>query len=220
MLARIFTRLFYAVIFFALGVWAAPSLGPVSSTLSSGIDKGVVWTVATAQAVWDWADIRIGADVRETPRPVPAQPAPAAKVAAPAPAPVQPAAPAKVATPAPAPAPTAAPAPAAKPAAAPMASAAEAVERARAAWGRGDTAGAIRAYEEAAASRMDDIALNGELGNAYWSLGRQAEAAKAYHRAAVAMIATGRAEEAGRLVDPIRKGDAALADDLTRRLGR
>lgn len=214
MTARIFTRLFYAVIFFALGVWAAPSLGPVSSS----IDKGVAWVVANAQAAWDWADIRIGSDVKEAPRTAsaPAQPAPAAKVAAPTPA----AAPVPANAAAPAPTVAAKPAPAAPTARAPVAGAGDAVERARAAWGRGDSAGAIRAYEEAAASRMDDIALNGELGNAYWSLGRQAEAAKAFHRAAVALIATGRAEEAGRLVDPIRKGDPALADDLARRLGR
>ena len=226
MIARIFTYLFYAVVFFALGVWAAPTVGRVGDLFDDGLS--VVST--SADDLWRWAESTIAtpaawnAKPTSTPAASTAKPvvatAPAAPVpAAPAPAPAAPKAVAAATAPAPAPAAPvtpAAPAKAAAPAPAPVAS--DPVDRARAAWSRGDVSGAIRAYEEAIAARPDDIPLNGELGNVYWTSGRLADAARVYHRAALAMIAAGRGADATQLVDPIRKGDAGLADDLAARL--
>lgn len=205
MFARIFTRLFYAVIFFALGVWAAPKLGPVAT----GIDKGVAWTTEAAVGAWTWVEQTFDATITDAPKPAVAQ----------GPAKAPEARPANVAASAP---PTATkPAPAATTAPDKAAvSSADLVARARAAWGRGDTAGALRAYREALDAAADPILVNGELGNAYWSLGRKAEAAKSYHSAALALIAADRKAEAGRLVEAIREGDAALAGDLSSRLAK
>lgn len=208
MFARIFTRLFYAVIFFALGVWAAPRLGPVAG----GIDKGVTWTTETAVGAWTWVEQMFDATITDSPKPPVAQApakAPEAKPAAAAPsAPTTPSAATK-------------PAPSATVTAdKPTVASADLVARARAAWGRGDTAGALRAYREALDASADPITVNGELGNAYWSLGRKAEAAKSYHSAALALIASDRKAEAARLVEAIREGDPALAGDLSSRLSK
>lgn len=208
MFARIFTRLFYAVIFFALGVWAAPKLGPVAT----GIDKGVAWTTEAAVGAWTWVEQMFDATITDAPKPAVAQApvkAPEAKPVAAASSP--PAAPSAATKPAPTA--TTAPDKAAV-------SSADLVARARAAWGRGDTAGALRAYREALDAAADPILVNGELGNAYWSLGRKAEAAKSYHSAALALIAADRKAEAGRLVEAIREGDATLAGDLSSRLAK
>ena len=198
MFARIFTRLFYAVIFFALGVWAAPKLGPVAT----GLDKGVAWTTETAVGAWTWVEQMFDATITDAPKPAVAQ-APAKVPEAKSAAGVKPAVPAATAT-----------------ADKVAVSSADLVARARAAWGRGDTAGALRAYREALDAAADPIAVNGELGNAYWSLGRKAEAAKSYHSAALALIAADRKAEAGRLVEAIREGDATLAGDLSSRLAK
>lgn len=203
MLARIVTRLFYALIFFALGVWAAPSTGGLGKLIGSGVSR----VTDGAAGLWAAAERTLAFDTG----------LPAAWSGAP----VKPAAPAPTV----ALAPTVATAPAAqpvapvatKPAAAPT-PAPSALDRARASYGRGDIAGAIRAYEEALAKAPDDIAINGELGNVHWANGRHADAAKAYHRAGVAMVAAKRTGEAGGLVEAIRKGDAALADDLAKRI--
>ena len=202
MLARIFTRLFYAAIFFALGVWAAPSVSRFGAT----IDQGAVAGSSLFDGLWAWAESTIGKP------PAAWGPGPIARTAsAPAPAPVTaaPPAPAK-----PAPAPAATPAPA-RSVAAP---AVDPLDGARAAAARGDVSGAIRTYEDLIAERQDDAALRGELGNVYWSAGRLQDAAKAYHAAALTLLAARRIDDAARLEVPIRKGDAALADDLLRRL--
>jgi tetratricopeptide (TPR) repeat protein len=83
---------------------------------------------------------------------------------------------------------------------------------------RGDVSGAIRAYDELITKRPDEASLRGELGNVYWSAGRLQDAAKSYHGAATVLIAARRIDEATRLEPVVRKGDAALADDLARRL--
>jgi len=83
---------------------------------------------------------------------------------------------------------------------------------------RGDVSGAIRAYDELITKRPDEASLRGELGNVYWSAGRLQDAAKSYHGAPTVLIAARRIDEATRLEPVVRKGDAALADDLARRL--
>lgn len=205
MLARVFTRLFYAVIFFGLGVWAAPHLGGASRW----IDEGVASARESAVAAWAWAEETFspaGFKPSSTaPREPAAKPAPAAPPAAVA----TPAAPAK---PAPAkPTPSAATTAPAK---------TDALAEARAAYARGDVAGAIRAYEDLLVDRPNDVVAAGELGNVLWANGRRGEAAASYHRAAVALIAAGRRADAEALAAPIRAGDAALADDLAKRLAR
>lgn len=207
MLARVFTRLFYAAVFFALGVWAAPHLGGFGGL----IDRGVAAGSAGFDSLWSWAESTISG------APQPAKPKVAAAPAAPTAVPAAPAATAPAKPAAPAPAPTAAPA---KPAAtAPTpAPAADSLEAARAMAARGDVSGAIRAYDELITKRPDEASLRGELGNVYWSAGRLQDAAKSYHGAATVLIAARRIDEATRLEPVVRKGDAALADDLARRL--
>lgn len=205
MLARIFTRLFYAAVFFALGVWAAPSM----NDLGGLVDRGVAAGSHAFDGLWGWAESTISG---QAPTVAPA-PAPKPVAAAPAPAPA-PAPAAKPAAPAPAPAPaakSAAPAPAA-------AVAGDTVEAARTANARGDIFAAVRIYEGLIARTPDDAALRGELGNVYWSAGRLQQAAEAYHGAALKLLAARRIDDARALEVPVRKGDPALADDLAKRL--
>lgn len=219
MIARIFTRLFYAVIFFGLGVWAAPQLDVVGRT----IDQGVAAVSDGAAWLWALAEESISTTPAPTqtaaPVPVPA-PKPAATVAA---KPAEPATVKPAATPESKPA--AAPAES-KPTATATATGAkppitvDTVAEARAAYGRGDVAGAIRAYEAAAAIAPNDPAITGELGNVLWANGRMAEAAKAFHRAGLALVAAGRIAEAQALVEPIGKSNADLAADLSRALAK
>ncbi len=200
MLARVFTRLFYAVIFFGLGVWAAPHLGGASRW----IDEGVASARESAVAAWAWAEETFspaGFKPSSTP---PREPAAKSAPAAPPAAVATPAAPAK-------PTPSAATTAPAK---------TDALAEARAAYARGDVAGAIRAYEDLLVDRPNDAVAAGELGNVLWANGRRGEAAASYHRAAVALIAAGRRADAEALAAPIRAGDAALADDLAKRLAR
>jgi hypothetical protein len=202
MLARIFTRLFYAAVFFALGVWAAPSMGRLSDLIDSGIAVGS----SGFDRLWSWAESTVtcappaGRSVLVPPPPVAAAPTPA-----PAPAPAAP--------------PKAPAATSASPAApAPVVTTADLLDKARGAHARGDVSGAIRLYEDLIARKPDDAALRGELGNVYWSAGRLQDAARAFHGAAVVLIAAGRIDDADNLESAVRKGDAALADDLDRRI--
>lgn len=208
MLSRIFTRLFYAVIFFGAGVWAAPHLGGATRW----IDDGVAQVRSGAVALWAWGE--------ETFSPAGFKPSSSTVVPAPttvavAPPTVAPT-PAKPTEPAPA---IAAVTPAA-PAAASSPTKPDALATARAAFARGDVAGAIRAYEDRLVDRPDDSAAAGELGNVLWANGRRSEAAVSYHRAALSLIGQGRKAEAEALLQPIRAADPALGDDLARRLGK
>lgn len=211
MLARIFTRLFWAAIFFALGVWAGPRLGGLDRL----IDRGIEEAKTQAIALWNWSEENLspggGTMTKSASAPPPSVPVASAPAAGPPPAPpakaIAPAAP----PPKPAPAPVAAPAPAAPPAS---------VTAARAAHARGDVAGAVALYEAVLVARPDDAAAAGELGNVLWTAGRIKEAASAYHRAALALIAAGRGSEAKALVAPIRQGDPSLVGDLEGRLAR
>lgn len=227
MLARLFTRLFYAAVFFALGVWAAPSMGGFGGM----IDKGIAAGSRGFDILWSWAEDTVSSVASTTSRPDTAGSTPTAVAPPPAPA-APPPPPARTAEPAPvaaapaaapqrpAPPPPAAPTPAPT-AAAPAPAApppADGLALARAANARGDIAGAIRAYDALIAAQPDDAALRGELGNVYWSAGRLQDAARAYHAAALVSIAAGRLDDAARLEGAVRKGDAALADDLARRL--
>ena len=201
MLARIFTRLFYAAVFFLLGVWAAPSIGGFGSLVDTGMTSGFA-------RLWAWAESTVSdvpAGWSAAPRPAAEPPAaPAAPISAPPPA-------AAVPPPAPAPVAVATPAPAAP-------TTVDLLATARAAHARGDVTAAIRAYDDLIARRPNDVALRGELGNVYWAAGRLQEAARAYHAAALVTVAAGRLDEAAPLEAVIRKGDAALADDLARRI--
>jgi hypothetical protein len=218
MLARIFTRLFYAAVFFALGVWAAPSMGGLGRMIDSGVSVGTqgfdrLWawaegTVSGAPAGWSAAPSPAARPVvAPAPAPAPA-PKPVVAAAPPVPAPAAPAKPAPAAT---------APAPAASPAAAPDVGS-DLLSVARAAHARGDVTAAIRAYEDLIARQPKDAAVRGELGNVYWAAGRLQDAARSYHGAATVLIAAGRVADAVPLEQVIRKGDGALADDLARRL--
>ena len=217
MLARLFTRLFYAAVFFALGVWAAPSVGGLGRMIDSGVSVGT----QGFDRLWAWAEGTVsGAPSGWSAAPSPAArpvatpaPAPASKpVVAAAPTPSVPSAPAVPAKPAPS-----ASAPAAPSAAAPDVGS-DLLAVARAAHARGDVTAAIRAYEDLIARQPKDAAVRGELGNVYWAAGRLQDAARAYHGAATVLIAAGRVADAAPLEAAIRKGDTALADDLARRL--
>ncbi len=215
MLARIFTRLFYAAVFFALGVWAAPSMGGLGRMIDSGVAVGNLGF----DRLWAWAESTVsGAPTGWSAAPSPAArpvvaPAP---VAAPAPKPVVAAAPPAPAPVVPAPV---KPAPAAS-APAPAASdvGTDLLAVARAAHARGDVTAAIRAYEDLIARQPKDAAVRGELGNVYWAAGRLQDAARSYHGAATVLIAASRVADAVPLEAAIRKGDGALADDLAKRL--
>jgi hypothetical protein len=209
MLARIFTRLFYAAVFFALGVWAAPSMGGLGRMIDSGVSVGSFGF----DRLWAWAE----STVSGAPAGWSAAPSPAARpVATPAPAPAPAPKPVVAAAP-PAPAPTVATAPAAPAATAPDVGS-DLLAVARAAHARGDVTAAIRAYEDLIARQPKDAAVRGELGNVYWAAGRLQDAARSYHGAALVLIAAGRVADAVPLEAAIRKGDGALADDLARRL--
>ncbi|MCE1237028.1 MAG: tetratricopeptide repeat protein [Hyphomicrobiales bacterium] len=205
MLARLFTRLFWAAVFFALGVWASPRLPGLNGIL----DRSFAEAKTRAVALWEWSEDNLtpGGRLRV------AAPAPSASSAPPPspPAPVRVEKPVAAAPVAPPPPTTPKPTAAAETAS---------VEAARAAAARGDVAGAVRVYEAVLVDRPNDAAAAGELGNVLWSNGRTKDAAAAYHRAALALIAGGRAAEARALVDPVRRGDPSLADDLERRLAR
>ncbi|WP_333823443.1 tetratricopeptide repeat protein [Pinisolibacter sp.] len=216
MLARIFTRLFYAAVFFALGVWAAPSMGGLGRMIDSGVSVGT----QGFDRLWAWAESTVsGAPAGWSAAPSPAaRPVTApAPVAAPAPKPVVAAAPPAPAASVPAAPAKPAPAPAAPPAAAPDVGS-DLLAVARAAHARGDVTAAIRAYEDLIARQPKDAAVRGELGNVYWAAGRLQDAARSYHGAASVLIDAGRIADAVPLEAAIRKGDGALADDLARRL--
>lgn len=204
MLARIFTRLFWAAIFFALGVWAGPRLGGLDHL----IDQGIAEAKTQVIALWNWSEENLspggGTSSKTATAPAPSAPVATAPVAVPPPAPPPVKAAAPTAAP-PKPTPTATPA---------------SVTAARAAHARGDVAGAIALYEAVLVERPDDAAAAGELGNVLWSAGRTKEAATAYHRAALALIAAGRGDEAKALIAPIRQGDPSLAGDIEGRLAR
>lgn len=199
MLARLFTRLFWAAVFFALGVWASPRLPGLNGLL----DRGFAEAKTRAVALWEWSEDNLtpGGRLRVA---APSAPTPAA------------APPAAASTEKPVVAAPAAPPSVAKPTAT---AEAVSVDAARAAAARGDVAGAVRLYEAVLLDRPNAAAA-GELGNVLWANGRTKDAAAAYHRAALALIASGRPAEARPLLDPIRRGDPSLADDLERRLAR
>lgn len=92
MLARIFTRLFYAAIFFALGAWAGPRLGDLGGLFDDAIDSGR----SGYEQLWAWAESTIStAPAKPTPAPAvetrkasPAAPVAAAPAAMPVARPV------------------------------------------------------------------------------------------------------------------------------------
>ncbi|MDK9697615.1 MAG: tetratricopeptide repeat protein [Siculibacillus sp.] len=171
------------------------------------IGSGVDAASRGVDGLWAWAE----STVSGAPSGWSAAPAPVAK-----PAPAAPPVAATSSAAKPAPAPVAAPAPVSAPAAAPAAP--DPLALARSAHARGDVTAALRAYEDLIAKRPTDAAVRGELGNVYWAAGRLQDAARSYHGAALVLLAAGRRDEAARIEQAIRKGDAALADDLARRL--
>jgi tetratricopeptide (TPR) repeat protein len=87
MLARIFTRLFYAVIFFALGVWAGPRLSDVGGLFDDALAVGR----GGYEQLWAWAESTISTKpAKPTPAPVveTRKATPAAPAVVPAPRPL------------------------------------------------------------------------------------------------------------------------------------
>lgn len=101
----------------------------------------------------------------------------------------------------------------AQPAAAPVD-----LQTAREAWNRGDVAAAIAAYEDFLLQNPDDVDARGELGNVLYAAGKFPEAAKVYFDVALRLHAKGETAKAKALEPAVRRGDAALADDLARQL--
>ena len=89
---------------------------------------------------------------------------------------------------------------------------------ARAAYARGDILGAINAYRNYIDRNPGSMEARGELGNVYFTSGRQRDAAQIFFEAAIMKLNGGDAEGAMTLAGPVRQGDAALADDLERRI--
>lgn len=117
----------------------------------------------------------------------------------------------------PAPAAPAAPASPAAPAEQPAAAPAD-LQTAREAWGRGDVAAAIAAYEDFLLQNPGDVDARGELGNVLYAAGKFPEAAKVYFDVATRLHAKGETVKAKALEPAVRRGDAALADELARLL--
>lgn len=204
MIARVSTWLFYAIVFFFLGVWASPHVPSVRETMNRG------W-----EGVKGWAQGTIATPTMRGEN-VAAKEAPAAP-AAPAPA-----APAVQAPSAPAAAPKAPERAAAPTASAPATQAAPqtTVMRARLAFADGDVARAIGLYRERVRQAPDDADAMGELGNVLLTSGRLQEAAQSFYEAGLVMLKRGDLARAQALAPIVRRGNGALADDLDRQIAQ
>lgn len=127
--------------------------------------------------------------------------------------PAKPAEPAQPAAPAAPEAPKTPEAPHGQPAATPSD-----LQDAREAWGKGDVAGAMAAYEDFLLRNPDDIDARGEYGNALYTAGRFPEAARVFYDVALRLHAKGETAKAKALEPAVRRGDAALADELVKLL--
>lgn len=168
MFGRIITWIFYAAVFFFLGVWA----GPDCCALSSLPDR--VTTLGTQG--WQWISHLGNADKVEVAVPPPNQEMSVENYDG-------------------------------------------LLAEARHTYVKGDVTGAISKYRILINGRPDRIEARGELGNIYYETGQLREAAQVYFDLASRQIDLGDAATAGQLEPAIRRGNAALADELLHRMG-
>lgn len=230
MFSWIATRLFYAIVFFLLGAWAA-SVSPqlrammhhASHVSAEGFDKMRDWTSDTLVQTPELTNPNPAQSSGSATAPSPSGEASQTQTAATpeaAPAPQAPAAPASGAQPANSsqqasapetPQPAAAPAPNAN-------GAADLLNRARQAYARKDIDSAINAYRAFIEQNPDAIGARGELGNVYYAADRKHDAAQMFFECATKYLDTGQITSAKALVSAVREGDPAMADDLERRI--
>lgn len=184
MIRRLTTWLFYAVMFFLLGVW----VGGFSPGLRALLRDGVQQAQAGGEQIYRWANSSIGKTTPSAPPPVVAS------------------------TPSPAPAIAPAPIVSELPPATQIAQ--RTLDSARSAFARGDVTQAISLYRDLLAQKPDDVDARGELGNVYLSSGQLQEAAGAYYETAVRLARSGDEARARALAPVVRRNDPALADRL------
>ena len=97
-------------------------------------------------------------------------------------------------------------------------SAADNIAKARDAFARGDTNGAVAIYNEIIKSDANNTDARGELGNVYYSTGRQQEAAQAYYDTAKLMIAKNEIDRVEALLPVIDQINPMMVDDLMQQL--
>ncbi len=223
MISWIATRLFYAIVFFLLGFWAASDW--------PGLDKAMRHTTVVATQEFDkmrdWTSTTLSPPVEsykpktEAAAAPPPPPAPAPQTAAAAPPPPAPA-PQAAATPPPAPAPApeaaATPLPAPAPAASVEPSSEGLLSQARIAYAHNDINGAIEAYREYISRNPDAVDALGELGNVYYAAGRHHEAAEMFLEAGQRRLDTGDVAGAKALLGALRQTDSELADQFAQRI--
>jgi hypothetical protein len=110
-----------------------------------------------------------------------------------------------------------------KPAASPAASspaAGELLVRARDAYSRKDLLGSVNAYRAYIDRNPEATDARGELGNVYFAAGRTHDAADMYLEVATRRLAGGDIAGATALLAPVRRCDAALGDELDRRIAK
>jgi hypothetical protein len=188
MLSRLFTALFYAIVFFALGAWSGGSLRKIGDFFSRS-GEGSAPSLSVAQKARPPAD---------TP------PAALADTAVPPPAASEASAPTDTPAEAPPAAPTAEPAPDLGPA--------------RTAFAAGDLSGAVAAYQAVLAKHPTDADALGELGNVYFNAGQTPSAVHMYMAAAEVLLDEGKTSEVRALLPAIRPFAPDLAAILDARL--
>lgn len=195
MFAWIGTRLFYAIIFFSLGAWAAtvsPGMKHVvreaTQIGSQAFDAARDWTLKTLRSEKETA----AAPESSAAKPAPAAAAPESSAVKPAPAPATPQVPV----------------------------AADLLEHARQAYANHDILGAINAYRGYIDRNPNSVAARGELGNVYFASGRLRDAGQMYFEAAMIKLRAGDIQGAKAMVGTVRKGDSGLADDLVRQIAQ
>lgn len=191
------TRLFYAIIFFLLGAWAA------------SVSPGLKDIMRQANEAGEHSFERLGAWTSSTLAPTPASEPEKAKEAATA------------SEPAPAPAATSTSAVAEaspQPAEAPVGQ--ELLVNAREAFARHDVLSSINAYRGYIDRNPDAVEARGELGNVYFANGRLRDAAQAYFEAAMLKLKAGDVAGAQAFLGAVRQGDGALGDDLKREIAK
>ncbi len=196
MLSWIGTRLFYAILFFFLGAWAA------------SVSPGMKDIMRQASEAGQHSFERLGAWTSSTLSPTPGSQSEEAR----APAPSTSTAPSTETSPSPAAA--AAPSPAGQELGQ------ELLVNARAAFARHDVLSSINAYRGYIDRNPDAVEARGELGNVYFANGRLRDAAQAYFEAAMLKLKAGDIPGAQAFLGAVRQGDGALGDDLRREIAK
>ncbi|MGO9742910.1 MAG: tetratricopeptide repeat protein [Roseiarcus sp.] len=221
MISWIATRLFYAIVFFLLGFWAARdwpglemAMRHTTVVATQEFDKLRDWTSTTLSPPVESYKPKTEAAAALPPPPAPAPVAAAAPPPPPAPAPEAAAAP----PPAPAPAPQVAAAPPPEPEASVEPSGEGVLTQARIAYAHNDVNAAIEAYREYISRNPDAVDALGELGNVYYAAGRRHEAAEMFLEAGQRRLDTGDVAGAKALLGALRQTDSELADQFARRI--